>query len=84
MAEIGKKLGKQALEEVANIVKADTILRWPRKRTADQFDGSEQLKPPGRPRVDQDLEDWVICMARENRSWGYERIACMHPGRVGL
>jgi hypothetical protein len=31
LAEIGKRLGKQALEEVANIVKPDTILGWHRK-----------------------------------------------------
>jgi hypothetical protein len=28
LAEIGQKLSKQALEEVANIVKPDTILAW--------------------------------------------------------
>lgn len=28
LAEIGKKLSKQALEEVASIVKPDTILAW--------------------------------------------------------
>src|SRR5438132_12564835 len=31
LAEIGQKLGKQALEEVAKIVKPDTILAWQRK-----------------------------------------------------
>jgi hypothetical protein len=30
LAEIGKKLGKQALEEIATIVKPDTILAWHR------------------------------------------------------
>jgi putative transposase len=31
LAELGVKLGKQALEEVATIVKPDTILAWHRK-----------------------------------------------------
>ena len=31
LAELGMKLGKQALEEVATIVKPDTILAWHRK-----------------------------------------------------
>ena len=31
LAEIGKKLGRQTLEEVASIVKPDTILAWHRK-----------------------------------------------------
>ena len=40
LAEIGQKLGKRALEEVANIVKPDTILAWHRKLVAQKFDGS--------------------------------------------
>jgi hypothetical protein len=75
LAELGKKLGKQALEEVANIVKPDTILAWHRKLVAEKFDGSEQRKSVGRPRVDKELEDLIIQMAKENRSWGYDRIA---------
>jgi putative transposase len=51
LAEIGKKLGKKALEDVAHIVKHDTILAWQRKLAADKFDGSRQRKSPGRPRV---------------------------------
>jgi putative transposase len=41
LAEIGKKLGKQALEDVASIVKPDTILAWHRKLVAQKFDGSD-------------------------------------------
>ena len=75
LAEIGKKLGKQALEEIATIVKLDTLLAWHRKLVAQKFDGSEQRKSVGRPRVDKELEDWVVKMAKENRGWGYDRIA---------
>jgi len=75
LAEIGKKLGKQALEEVATIVKPDTILAWHRKLVAQKFDGSDQRKSLGRPRVDKEIEDWVVKLATENRSWGYDRIA---------
>jgi putative transposase len=75
LAEIGAKLGKQALEEVATIVQPDTILGWNRKLAAEKFDGSKERKSLGRPRVDKDLEDWVVRMAKENRGWGYDRIA---------
>jgi|SRR5215475_11377886 len=51
LAEIGKKLGKQALAEVANIVILDTILAWHRKLMAQKFDGSTQRKAPGRPAI---------------------------------
>jgi len=74
LAEIGKKLSKQALEEVATIVKPDTILAWHRKLVAQKFDGSRHRKSPGRPQVDPELEELVLRLARENRSWGYDRI----------
>ncbi len=74
LAEIGQKLRKQALKEVATIVKPDTILGWHRKLVAQKCDGSPQRKAPGRPTIDQELEALVVRMAQENRSWGYDRI----------
>jgi transposase InsO family protein len=74
LAEIGQKLGKQTLVEVAQIVKPDTILAWHRMRIAQKFDGSKQRKALGRPKIDQELEALVVRMAQENRSWGYDRI----------
>src|SRR5690242_10258978 len=74
LAEIGHKLGKQALQEVTTIVKPDTILGWHRKLVAQKFDGSSQRKTPGRPTIDQELEALIVRMAQENRSWGYDRI----------
>jgi putative transposase len=56
LAGIGKKLGKQALDEVATIVKPETILAWHRRFVAKKFDGSKQHKAPGRPKIDQELE----------------------------
>jgi transposase InsO family protein len=82
LAEIGQKLGKQALDEVATIVKPETILAWHRKLVTQKFDGSQRRKTPGRPRIDQELETLVVRMAQENRSWGYDRIvgALTHLG----
>ena len=74
LATIGKQLGKQALAEVASIVKPDTILAWHRKLVAQKFDGSPQRKAPGRPVIDPEVEALVVRMAWENRSWGYDRI----------
>jgi putative transposase len=51
LAEIGKRLGRKA-EEVASIVKPDTILAWHRTLVAQKFDGSQQRKTPGRPIID--------------------------------
>ena len=64
LAEIGQKLGKQALQEVATIVKPDTILGWHRQLVAQKFDGSKQRQAPGRPTIDLELEALVVRMAR--------------------
>src|ERR687887_1687174 len=74
LAKIGKKLGKQALAEVATIVTPDTILAWYRKLVAKKFDGSQQRQSPGRPTINRELEALIVRIARENRSWGYDRI----------
>jgi putative transposase len=74
LAEIGQKLGKQALTEVAHIVKPDTILAWHRKLVAQKFDGSQQRKGLGRPPINTEVEALVMRLAQENRSWGYDRI----------
>ena len=82
LAEIGHKLGQQALREVASIVKPDTMLTWHRKLVAQKFDGSQQRQAPGRPKIDQALEALIVRMAQDNRSWGYDRIvgALAHLG----
>ena len=74
LAAIGQKLGKQALQDVATLVKPDTILGWHRKLVAQKFDSSQQRKVPGRPRIAPELEALIVRMAQENRSWGYDRI----------
>jgi transposase InsO family protein len=74
LAELGQKLGKQALEEVATIVKPDTILAWHRRLAAQKFNGSTQRKAPGRPPIDPELEALVVRLGRENHSWGYDRM----------
>jgi transposase len=74
LAEIGVKLGKSALAEIATVAQADTILAWHRKFANQTVDTSARPKSVGRPRVAPEIEEWVIRMARENRSWGYDRI----------
>src|SRR5271167_2417664 len=74
LAQIGKRLGRKALREVACIAKPDTILAWYRRLIARKFDGSRQRQYPGRPRIQPELEALVVRMARENSGWGYNRI----------
>jgi len=75
LAEIGYRLGRKALEDVANAARPDTILGWYRKLVVRKFDGSKARRKVGRPQVDDDIEQLIARMARENPSWGYDRIA---------
>lgn len=75
LATIGKKLGRKALEAIATIVKPDTILRWHAKLVARKFDGSSYHRTPGRPPLSPELEALILRFARENKTWGYDRIS---------
>ena len=74
LAEIAYRLGRKALREVAMVAQPETILAWYRRLIANQFDGSKSRRCPGAPRVGADIESLVVCMAKENPSWGYDRI----------
>jgi putative transposase len=75
LGEIGHRLGRQVLADVATIARPDTILGWYRKLVARKFDGSKARRGPGRPRIKREVEQLIIRMASENRDWGYDRIA---------
>ena len=75
LGEIGHRLGRNALADVATVVQPDTILGWYRKLVARKFDGSKARQYPGRPRIKREVEELIIRMASENRDWGYDRIA---------
>jgi putative transposase len=74
LAEIGQQLGRKALAEIATIAQPDTILAWHRKLVVQPYDGIQPRTSIGRPRIDKELENLVVRLARENRSWGYDRI----------
>src|SRR3954451_2274271 len=76
LATIGKRLGRQALQQVGLVANPETILGWYRKLIAQKFDGSKHRAYPGRPTVGREITDLLIVrMARENSDWGYDRIA---------
>jgi putative transposase len=74
LAEIAHRLGRKALENVAATAKPETILGWYRQLIANKFDGSKSRRSVGRPKLDKETERLVVQMARENPSWGYDRI----------
>ena len=74
LAEIGKRLGRRGLEQVAGVAQPDTILAWYRRLIARKFDGSKRRSYPGRPSIEGEIEALIVRMARENSGWGYDRI----------
>src|SRR5262245_31299692 len=61
-------------KKIATMTQPDTILAWNRKFVDQQADTSKPQTPVGRPRVGKAIKDLVVRMARENRTWGYDRI----------
>jgi putative transposase len=74
LATIGQQLGRKALAEMATVATADTIFAWHRKYALRTCDDAKPRKSLGRPHIGQEIEGIVVRMARENRSWGYDRI----------
>jgi putative transposase len=75
LAMIGKQLGRKVLEEVAQIVRPETILGWHRRLVAKKFDGSGQRGAPKLAPKAEAIKELVLKLAVENRSWGYRRLA---------
>ena len=71
----GKILGRKRLREFGTLFTPDTILRWHRTLVAKKWDYSDRAeKKSGRPKIRQVIVDLTLKMARENPSWGYDRI----------
>ncbi|MEK7218739.1 MAG: hypothetical protein AAB728_04710, partial [Patescibacteria group bacterium] len=73
LVQLGQKIGIK-LRDLISIVTYRTFLRWcNREKKKD----SGKRPRVGRPRTDENLEDVVLRIARENRGWGYTRILGM-------
>jgi transposase InsO family protein len=70
-----KALGRGALMELTTIATPDTILRWHRRLIKAKWDYSaRQKKAPGRPPIRNEVVELILRMAKENPTWGYDRI----------
>ncbi|MFT5130827.1 MAG: putative transposase [Rhodothermales bacterium] len=73
LAEKAMALGK-LLDETVTMVKPDTIRRWHRELVRKKWDHSDKRRKAGRPPIDKEVEKLIVKFAKENRSWGYDRI----------
>jgi transposase InsO family protein len=74
LAVKGKFLGRKMLQEIGTIFTPDTILRWHRQLVARKWDYSGKRKSVGRPRLRPIIVDLILRFAKENPTWGYDRI----------
>jgi putative transposase len=74
LAAKAKRLTRELLEATTVLFTPETVLAWYHKLIAHEYDGSENCKDPGRPRVSQEIIDLVIRFKKENPHWGYTRI----------
>ena len=76
LAVKGKLIGSKQLSEIGTLFTPDTILRWHRQLVAQKWDYSDRkAQKPGRPRVRQVIVDLTVKFAKENPTWGYDRIS---------
>jgi putative transposase len=69
----GRLPRRRLLEEYGTLFTPDTILRWHRLLVAQKWDTSDR-RQPSRPRIRQVIVDLIIRFAKENPTWGYDRI----------
>ena len=75
LAVKGKAIGRKALDQVGSLFTPDTVLRWHRQLVAKKWDYSDRKeKKPGRPRIRQVIVDLTLQFAKENPTWGDDRI----------
>jgi len=76
LAVKGNILGRKQLEQFGTLFTPDTILRWHRQLVANKWDYSDRKeKKIGRPRTRQVIVDLTVKFAKENPTWGYDRIS---------
>ena len=74
LAAKAKQLTRELLEQTTVLFTPETILSWYRRLIAQKYDGSQNCKHPGRPKISREIIDLVIRFKKENPRWGYTRI----------
>ena len=78
---------KQIFFKTNNVLAVDAEnMGWYRKLVARKFNGDKSRRYPGFPRIDDEIEQWVVRKAKENSDGGCDRIVgamASYPRRRG-
>ena len=74
LAARGRLVIRAGHSNFIQLFKPDTLMRWYRRLVAEKYDSSKQPRRPGRPEIPPHVSKLILRIARENRSWGYDRI----------
>jgi transposase InsO family protein len=70
LAAFGRMLPRRSWN--AFLVRPETLLHWHRRLVARRW--TYPHRRPGRPPITTEVRELILCLARENPSWGYQRI----------
>lgn len=62
------------LSDVIRIVRPETVIRWHREMVRRKWAQPTKKTKAGRPHIEQETENLIVRLARENLRWGYYRI----------
>jgi transposase InsO family protein len=75
LATKAKILGRKLLETFGTLFTPDTLLRWHRELIARKWDYNDrQHNIPGRPPTSAEIVQLILQLARDNPTWGYDRL----------
>jgi hypothetical protein len=74
LAAKAKQLPRGLPEQTTVLFTPETVLSWYRRLIAQKYDGGQNCKNPGRPKISQEITNLVIRFKQENPRWGYTRI----------
>ncbi|MBE1582231.1 hypothetical protein ACFPOI_44065 [Nonomuraea angiospora] len=74
LAALLAPLPRDVLRRVRLLVRPDTVMRWHRDLVKLRHAGACVPERRGRPRTVRSIRALVLCLVRENPSWGYRRV----------
>ena len=68
------RMRQRQLPDCLMVIKPDALIGWHRQIVRRHWTFKHKRRP-GRPQIDREAEQLVLQIARENRHWGYTKIA---------